>query len=489
MNAVKPTLSLCMIMKNEERWIAQCLKSVQGLVDEIVIVDTGSTDRSIEIAKSFGAKVYEHAWEDDFSKSRNRSLDYATGEWILVLDADEVIAESEKESLKQLIKNPPAPIIYLIQTNYLEKPENYGWEANLLTIPEAQGYPGFVESKLARLFMRRSVAFQGVVHEQAEAIDPKSQRFYSKYRIHHYGKYSSEDILQKKGNLYLQLGLKKLKDQPDNIQAYYEMGAQYLEVHRIDDAYQILLEGEKKAPHNSSIQILLINIEMKRKNLSSAIQRFFKILETEPENINAYIYLPSLFIESNQFDFAERVLKIGEPIAKQFPPYHLNWGALKMKQGSYRKAIRSYLKAIAIHPHYYLAHLNVAFCYGEIGEWEHSEKHYRISLQSPETTISSLQGLSQNCFRQKRYLEALSWIEKAIETITTEGLEKNLLYLSKATILTAQRDYKSAKEALQQISNFNDFNNDHLNSLDECLKKISITHKQGVIHGNQHQYY
>ena len=85
----KPTLSLCMIVKDEESMLANCLKSVNGYVDEIIVVDTGSSDRTVEIAEEHGAKVFHHQWENDFSKHRNQAIGYASGDWILVLDADE----------------------------------------------------------------------------------------------------------------------------------------------------------------------------------------------------------------------------------------------------------------------------------------------------------------------------------------------------------------------------------------------------------------
>src|SRR3989344_859109 len=101
----KPTITLCMITKNEEKSLADCLNSAKDVIDEIIIVDTGSTDKTKEIAKKFcdmrtrsqlTAKIYDFKWIDDFSAARNESLKYATKDWILVLDADELI---DKESL------------------------------------------------------------------------------------------------------------------------------------------------------------------------------------------------------------------------------------------------------------------------------------------------------------------------------------------------------------------------------------------------------
>ncbi|MGC9064474.1 MAG: glycosyltransferase, partial [bacterium] len=83
-----PTITLCMIVKNEEEHLPNALNSVKDVVDEIIIVDTGSTDNTVEIAKSFGAKVYYYEWNDDFASARNEALKHATCDWILSMDAD-----------------------------------------------------------------------------------------------------------------------------------------------------------------------------------------------------------------------------------------------------------------------------------------------------------------------------------------------------------------------------------------------------------------
>ena len=91
-------ISLCMIVKDEQEWLAQCLESVQGAVDEIIVVDTGSSDRSNDIARQYGARIVPYVWCDDFAAARNAGLEQATGEWILFLDADEALdAEARKQ--------------------------------------------------------------------------------------------------------------------------------------------------------------------------------------------------------------------------------------------------------------------------------------------------------------------------------------------------------------------------------------------------------
>ena len=100
-----PRLSVCMIVKNEEQFLEQCLQSVQGLAHQIVVVDTGSTDRTIELAKKFKAEVYSFAWNDDFSAARNEALKHATGDWVLSLDADEELVPEHKQTILEEMKS------------------------------------------------------------------------------------------------------------------------------------------------------------------------------------------------------------------------------------------------------------------------------------------------------------------------------------------------------------------------------------------------
>ena len=100
----KARVSLTMIVRNEEHNLPRCLESVRDLFDEIVVVDTGSTDRTKEIARGFGARIVDFAWIDDFSAARNVALDHATGDYAFWLDADDVIEPAPREKLETLLK-------------------------------------------------------------------------------------------------------------------------------------------------------------------------------------------------------------------------------------------------------------------------------------------------------------------------------------------------------------------------------------------------
>ena len=103
-----PRLSVCLIAKNEERFLDGCLKSVRGVADQVILVDTGSTDRTVEIARNHGAEVHFRAWDHDFSAARNAALLHARGDWVLILDADEEVSPAHHAALRALLTQPNA---------------------------------------------------------------------------------------------------------------------------------------------------------------------------------------------------------------------------------------------------------------------------------------------------------------------------------------------------------------------------------------------
>ena len=143
-------LSACMIVKNEEWTIRRCLESLQSLVDEIIVVDTGCTDNTIEIAKSFGCKIFSFEWDNDFSHARNAGIVHATGDWILVVDADEFVEPIERAVLQDFLRATPAEGLF-INVKSLMGPLAH--PSNTLTI------------RVMRLFRNRHL-YSGAIHEQ-----------------------------------------------------------------------------------------------------------------------------------------------------------------------------------------------------------------------------------------------------------------------------------------------------------------------------------
>ncbi len=169
------TLSLCMIVRDEQERLGACLAAAAPVVDELVIVDTGSNDRTIEIARSFGARVIERPWTGSFSEARNASFDAATGDWLLFLDADEVLVDDDGPRLRELLGQTWHEAFYLIETSYTGE----------------LGDGTAVTHNALRLFRNRpEYRFDGRIHEQIEHTLPTWARGrvgFSPVRVEHYG--------------------------------------------------------------------------------------------------------------------------------------------------------------------------------------------------------------------------------------------------------------------------------------------------------------
>lgn len=224
-----PDITLCMIIKNEANHLEKCLSSVQAIVSEIIIVDTGSEDNSKEIALKFGAKIIEVPWENDFSKARNLSLKHATSPWVLVLDADEAVDHWGKEQLQHL----------------LDAAHIHGyWLPIIHYIGDAPG-ADFVTDHVCRLFRNdKRIIFRGIIHEEpASSIWelPSGEIAYAELRIFHYG--YLEDELQRKNKYQRNLAHinNGLQLQPNHLILRYALGVEYYQQEQYHTAAEELL--------------------------------------------------------------------------------------------------------------------------------------------------------------------------------------------------------------------------------------------------------
>ncbi|MEK6808667.1 MAG: glycosyltransferase, partial [Nanoarchaeota archaeon] len=333
------TISLCMIVKDEESYLENCLNSVKELVDEIVIVDTGSGDKTLEIAKKFNAKVIHNKWEDDFSKARNISLDNAKMDWILVLDADETIAIQDLQKIKELIKNNDYDGYMLIQRTYTNNSNSPKWISSKDDkYEESKQYSGWIYSGITRLFKnRKDIRFEYPVHETVkESIKRvKGKIAVTNIQIHHYGKLRDVNYVTKKSELYLKLGKEKIKDTP-NAKFYYELGIQ--------------------------AQVL--------GNIEDAITSFNKAIEINPQIIGAYVNLGNIYCKLGIYDKAVEILKNAENINPNNSDLHNNLGIAYEKQDKIEEAFQEYGKSILLNPNNIEALLNASRILFQAGELE-----------------------------------------------------------------------------------------------------------------------
>ena len=211
-------LSLCMIVRDEEEMLPRTLEAISPAVDEIIIVDTGSTDATIEIAKSFGATVIEREWTGSFSDARNASLDAATGDWFLYLDADEVLVSDDVDRLRALLGQTWREAFFMHETNF--------------TGDEGTGV-SVVHSAL-RLFRNRpNYRFSGRLHEQIAFHLPAylpERITQSPVRINHYGYLGVVRESKDKARRNLDLLLAQQRETPAHALGgffHYNLGSEY----------------------------------------------------------------------------------------------------------------------------------------------------------------------------------------------------------------------------------------------------------------------
>jgi len=174
------SISACMIAKDEQELLPQCLDSIKGFVDEIILVDTGSTDDTVKIAESYGAKVYHHPWQNDFSLHRNQSIQYSTGDWIMIIDCDEqVVSQIDRDEFHGRLSKLPDQVAGLI-VNVVEQRD------------EAETTPWLG----ARFFRRSSgIHYKGAVHNKSVFQGGCAG---SDIKFYHYGYSLSPDKMKAK---------------------------------------------------------------------------------------------------------------------------------------------------------------------------------------------------------------------------------------------------------------------------------------------------
>jgi len=213
-------------MRNEEKLLARCLASVKGLVSEIIICDTGSTDKSIEIARAHGAKVLRDPWQDDFSRPRNIAIAQATKDYILILDPDEVISHVDHDTLREHTRHPEIISWRMDTRNYTNNPWMSGARQNPGDFLNAKSFYGFVPSTKTRFFQNhKNIFFSMCWHEllDYDILKYKYRFATSPVPVHHYPHEINQANIEEKKAFYLRLGRKKAALRPNDCQAHWEL--------------------------------------------------------------------------------------------------------------------------------------------------------------------------------------------------------------------------------------------------------------------------
>jgi len=271
-------LSACMMVRDEEKMLPNCLDSIKDYVDEIVAVDTGSKDRTVEILESYGAKVYHHPWEDDFALHRNQSIEYATGDWFLIIDPDEELCPVGLPK-EELFKRFDA-----IDPNH---------HALLITVINKHK-EGDKKAQSARFFRNGvGIHYIGFIHN--EAVVPNGFAVASTFKINHYGYDMDEKTMECKFQRTSKLLYKRLDENPDDYEAHYYLFNLLISHGEINKALdhgarclELVPDKEEKAFKYSAFHGLYYSIGMTyrqdKKDFDTAIEWIMAGLRYDPRD-------------------------------------------------------------------------------------------------------------------------------------------------------------------------------------------------------------
>ncbi|MDB5036494.1 MAG: glycosyl transferase family 2 [Bacteriovoracaceae bacterium] len=377
-------ISACFIIKNEEKWLEGCLKNIQSLVSEMIIVDTGSSDRSKEIAEKFGAKIFDFKWVNDFAAARNFCISHATMPWILNLDPDERISERDLERIEDLTSQTEVPAFSFKIRNYSNDSSQtffYPCAGEYSEFEKDQS--GYFETQRVKLFQNgKGIHFVGALHELVETtVSGKISRV--DIPIHHFGELPEEKIRKSKDSLYFPILQNKVENNPNDWKAHFELGTQhvgmknflqasqsfenalalskypqiyshlghcYFMCGQIEKAEAIFTEGIALYPKEHDIQFNYASMKTSQNCWNEALVLLQPLVKNHPRSFSAHRAIGYCFLNLSRFQEAEGPLKKALEIFPKYDDARIDLGILRFMQGSKTEAMVEAKKTLEFSP-------------------------------------------------------------------------------------------------------------------------------------------
>jgi len=454
-----------MIVKDEEEMLPTCLRSVSGCVDDIVVVDTGSTDKTIQIARDFKARVYHHPWEGHFAKHQNQAISYAHSDWILRMDADEELAEGSGEVIGQAIRNRGADAFLLTILSYF----NHGASCTR-------------ESKIRVFRKRPTILYKSIIHEQLEgyehveiipaeilhygydlegsgaqakhqrtttliqrqiAKDPKNYFHHLNLAACYSTHFQFEDAIQE-GLEAIRLAYEQGIDGPNLPWAYYIVSFSHLKNGDLDQAEQFALKAVHRNPDHLDSYFVLCNIYHARKDwgsLAEAAQHFLRTIEllhTHPER------------------FASSIVHM----ANEEWRIRIALGDRELHRAAKDLAHAQFVIALQKTPLPAGCQRIIGDCYRAAGLWQHAKEHYMASLKIIPDDPESLLALAVTY----KHLNEPEKHKALILQMEDNERGSPELWFERGLIQLKDGDYKTSIDSFEESLKFNpDSRATHLN--------------------------
>jgi tetratricopeptide (TPR) repeat protein len=454
-----PTVSVCMIVKNEEELLANCLGSIKDLADEIVIVDTGSTDRTVEIARSYGARIYHFEWRNDFSAARNVSIEYCTGDWICIIDADEELVAEDLPALKKTLYTTEYRALSISVYNY------------------SQGealYTSFLPS--VRFFRRETMArYEGIVHNMLR-LPENEEVLRSPVRFCHYGYGLSKEKMAKKVERTKSMLLQQLEENPDYGFAHFNM-AQILrgeqDVPTADQMERVVYHAgravELSDPHKPGerhIHLMgshqLVTAYFNKGDYKNAEKWCHYALSLLPDYLDPLLSLGHIYSSTRQLELArkyyleylDRQLHYDEHAQTEYIILmHLHsrhnayygLGLVAQMEDKHAEAAGWYEKCLGERDDYLDAHYRLGLMYYQLGEYDQARRHWERQLELVPTDGKCHVFLGEVLHRQGNIRAAETHLHRALELS-----EANTIACYRLAIIEQERGGR--QQALEYIS-------------------------------------
>jgi len=393
------SISLCMIVKNEENTLPKCLNSVKDVVDEMVVLDTGSSDRTPEVAQQFGAKVHHFQWSNNFSAARNAALKYVTGDWVLVLDADEMLTPNIVPYMHDAIQSDEYILINLIRQ-----------EVGAVQSPY---------SLVSRLFrnhpeIRFERPYHALVDDSVATILKKEPHWQVGYlqgvAILHTG-YQKNAIAQNNKSAKAQAAmLEFLSTHPNDPYVCSKLGALYVETGNISQGIELLqrglnqVTGSLSSPNTNRLRGLdnqqtiqpeenyeilyelhyhlgIAHNHLKNPQKALAYYQAAIKLPIYPMlKLGAYNNLGNLLKDAGDLNSAKKAYETALKIDPNFATGHYNLGMTLKALNLFSDAIACYQKAIKLNPYYAEAYQNLGVVQLKVGNLQASMTAFKNAI-------------------------------------------------------------------------------------------------------------
>jgi glycosyltransferase involved in cell wall biosynthesis len=359
----KQTLGLCLIAKDEEKNIADCIESVRKIVDEIVVVDTGSNDDTVPIAESLGAAVYQYPWDDNFSNARNFAIRHAKSEWLLLLDADEQVDQSGLDTIVTFINTTEMDGAYFRVRNYIGSysPQDFTMH-NALRLLRNNG----------------KYQYRGAIHEQivCDNLDYVTRFETLSVILNHYGYLDNEVAEKQKRERNMPILERELKENPDDVFVLYYLGNEYLALNQVKQALEYYLKSYQNA---KKYHMVFAHLYLKMMTSMEVLGQSKESLDLIKEALGAFPLCTDfefvravVFFRTRRYTLAikslNRCLEMGVPPApleflEGCGTYRAAYmlGDIYAIMEDYEASLKWYQATLRYNPNYYTALYNVGF--------------------------------------------------------------------------------------------------------------------------------